>query len=490
MSRYNYLRSRLGDDYIPTDDKAARLLIDSISDEIWNRPDLHKMTFLDVCCKSGLILKVLRDKLIYETNLSELIKKDGINLSCEEYILKYMIYGLSPNEECASVSRKILYGSNINHGNIKVLCIKDYKETFSKYNKDKKKILNLINEIFKMEGDNSYMKFDVIITNPPYQLKNKPLYDKFIDLSMDLEPSYINMIVMNNWYKSETLEDIRKKMAGYGLRYIKDYPVIGDVFSDIGVAVSIIDMEKGYKDNTEFITVKGDTESNSYNIDLKEIPFVIDEFNKELVTKINYNSSFRVNCKTIYGFGISTTFRAYGKVGDDGKRNGEISHSSIKNSWFNTKVLYINGRDLDYEFINSSDLPTGFDMMNKYKVLVGQQLLAGDKVISSVYKADKGEVCNGSMVVMYAGDTEYERDSVYKYIKTKFFRYLTSLLVDGVKCGTAPYRFSLVPNQDFTEKSNIDWSQSIEDIDKQLYNIYNLTDEQIKHINTSIRALV
>ena len=46
-----------------------------------------------------------------------------------------------------------------------------------------------------------------------------------------------------------------------------------------------------------------------------------------------------------------------------------------------------------------------------------------------------------------------------------------------------------VPLQDFTSSSDIDWSQSIADIDKQLYKKYNLTPEEIDFIETHVKEM-
>ena len=49
--------------------------------------------------------------------------------------------------------------------------------------------------------------------------------------------------------------------------------------------------------------------------------------------------------------------------------------------------------------------------------------------------------------------------------------------------------FRFVPLQDFTEGSDIDWSKSIEEIDKQLYAKYNLTEEEISFIESMIKPM-
>lgn len=63
-----------------------------------------------------------------------------------------------------------------------------------------------------------------------------------------------------------------------------------------------------------------------------------------------------------------------------------------------------------------------------------------------------------------------------------------------LKMGTlkAPYprdTCANVPLQDFTEKSDIDWSKSIEETDAQLYKKYNLSDEEIAFVESMIKPM-
>ena len=46
-----------------------------------------------------------------------------------------------------------------------------------------------------------------------------------------------------------------------------------------------------------------------------------------------------------------------------------------------------------------------------------------------------------------------------------------------------------VPLQDFTSSSDIDWSQSIANIDQQLYKKYNLSDDEINFIETNVKEM-
>ena len=49
--------------------------------------------------------------------------------------------------------------------------------------------------------------------------------------------------------------------------------------------------------------------------------------------------------------------------------------------------------------------------------------------------------------------------------------------------------YSFVPLQDFTSSSDIDWSKTIPEIDTQLYKKYELSEEEIKFIESMIRPM-
>lgn len=46
-----------------------------------------------------------------------------------------------------------------------------------------------------------------------------------------------------------------------------------------------------------------------------------------------------------------------------------------------------------------------------------------------------------------------------------------------------------VPLQDFTTNSDIDWSQSVADIDRQLYAKYGLNENEINFIETHVKEM-
>ena len=49
--------------------------------------------------------------------------------------------------------------------------------------------------------------------------------------------------------------------------------------------------------------------------------------------------------------------------------------------------------------------------------------------------------------------------------------------------------WALSPMQDFTENSDIDWTKSVAEIDRQLYKKYGLTEEEIAFIEEKVQAM-
>jgi type II restriction enzyme len=80
-----------------------------------------------------------------------------------------------------------------------------------------------------------------------------------------------------------------------------------------------------------------------------------------------------------------------------------------------------------------------------------------------------------------------EPQNVQKYIKTKFLRTMLSILKITQDCPAPKWKW--VPIQDFTDKSDINWSTSISNIDMQLYKKYNLSDEEIDFIETNVKEM-
>ena len=74
-----------------------------------------------------------------------------------------------------------------------------------------------------------------------------------------------------------------------------------------------------------------------------------------------------------------------------------------------------------------------------------------------------------------------------KYIATKFQRFLLLQALTSIHITKDSFIF--VPLQDFTANSDIDWSKSVADIDRQLYAKYGLSEEEIAFIEKMIKPM-
>ena len=86
-----------------------------------------------------------------------------------------------------------------------------------------------------------------------------------------------------------------------------------------------------------------------------------------------------------------------------------------------------------------------------------------------------------------AFDTESEAKAMLKYIKSKFARAMLGIL--KITQDNTKDKWKYVPLQDFTVNSDIDWTQSVADIDRQLYQKYNLSPEEIAFIETHVKEM-
>jgi len=72
-------------------------------------------------------------------------------------------------------------------------------------------------------------------------------------------------------------------------------------------------------------------------------------------------------------------------------------------------------------------------------------------------------------------------------METTFFRFILSLGHGTMQVNKNV--FSLLPMQDFSEKSDIKWTLSTNEIDRQLYRKYGLTPQEIAFIEEKVKPM-
>lgn len=85
-------------------------------------------------------------------------------------------------------------------------------------------------------------------------------------------------------------------------------------------------------------------------------------------------------------------------------------------------------------------------------------------------------------------ETKEESVNATSYLRTKFCRAM--LGVKKATQHTAKSVWEYVPLQDFTANSDIDWSKSIPEIDRQLYAKYGLSTDEIEFIESHVKEMI
>ena len=355
-------------------------------------------------------------------------------------------------------------------------------------NQIKNKPANFIEKVAKGRSywkaiDDDNMKFNAVVGNPPYQVMDggagasaTPVYNKFVDIAKKMNPNYISMIMPARWYAGgKGLDDFRNEMLNdKRISILHDFFDAKECFptSIIGGGVCYILWDSKFRGNCKITNINGnkrDTEERELN---QFSVFIRYNDAVHIVSKCKSNKAFSLIVNARNPFGLSSKVR--------GKDTGDLRlFTSSGITW------------IDRKSISESN-----NLVNKYKIMMSKATAehAGEpdkngqfKIVSRIELLIPKEVCTDSYLIIGESNNKNIVINEYKYIKTKFARFLLMLAVSSINLSSDKFQF--VPLQDFTEGSDIDWSKSIEEIDKQLYAKYNLTEEEISFIESMIKPM-
>ena len=505
----------------------VREMINMLPAEIFN----ENLRVLDLSCKGGEILDAMRDRLV----LSPYIK-------IENPMLRYMsctnqVYGVALNKRSFDETCKLLVGEGAKSNNI-VIADEEYMNVLRGYKKvleykvdgsadtrriDIEKTLEeYLGERFREINDKGVsvpVKFNAIIGNPPYNDdesrgdvgSGNSIYPFFMKGANELSDRITCLITPAAWmmqYPTGTDHDLIDALRkNKDIVEIHDYKDSKDVFSNVsipsGVCVCLTDKNNKSGLGSYYIHNGDKTEVVKDIVLFNEEAKLIfrDKYAYNIVEKINKihkkEKKFNEVC-----VGAKHHF-------DDGKKiltSTWDDYSDCQTEHFNIKYyLKSNNKkhkdrctqqntnglpNLGYGWVNKHQVPKNIEDSNRPKLLVGQAFTAGSpQVIDIPEYVGTNCVCSQSFIPIFSPhDSESECRIIYKYMCTKFFRYLVNCMKSDQNLGNVTYK--LVPLQDFTNQSDIDWSQSIQNIDQQLYKKYNLTPEEITYIEQTIKPMV
>ena len=153
------------------------------------------------------------------------------------------------------------------------------------------------------------------------------------------------------------------------------------------------------------------------------------------------------------------------------------------------KVLGIQKNKRTWKYIAAKYVDMSHENINTWKVFVPRANGSGalGEVLSTPLIGQPLIGHTQSFISIGSFSTEQEAEACLKYIKSKFARVLLGVLKVTQDNDRGVWKY--VPLQDFTSMLDIDWSQSISDIDKQLYAKYGLDEEEISFIETHVKEM-
>lgn len=362
---------------------------------------------------------------------------------------------------------------------------------------DKERFKNKLTNPNTWNKGGERMKFDAVVGNPPYQLANSgdgngadPIYHIFIDAGQQISDigTFIHpaRFLFN---AGKTPKDWNQKMLNdEHFKVVKYWANSTDVFTTVdikgGVAVTmwnknqLFDKIGTFTVFAELRSIMGKVINDNFSSfaelvyprDLYHLNETLYEENPWAENRPSKGHKYDVGTNV---FDVFPELFAEEKPVDDeeyalivGRTRTERTQRWVKKKYLKT--------------------PDNFDY---YKVFIPKA--NGSGAIGEVLSTPVvGQPVVGHTVTFLSigkFDTETEATAVLKYIKTKFARAMLGTL--KVTQDNPREVWLNVPLQDFTGKSDIDWSKSIPEIDKQLYSKYGLSQDEIDFIETKVSAM-
>lgn len=340
------------------------------------------------------------------------------------------------------------------------------------------------------------MKFDFVIGNPPYQetLQNtsdKPVYNDFMDAAYSVANA-VELITPARFLfdAGKTSKMWNQKMLNdTSLKVVYYEPDSSKVFSNTdikgGVAVTYYDKTKNYGAIGHFTPYE---ELNSVLHKVKDSGGFV-SICEIIVTSFAYHYTEKLHKDYPEAAGMLSKGHAYDIKSNAFERLPQVFYDEIPKD--GNDYIRILGREHNervYKYIRR-DYVNDVKNLDKYKLFFPKANGTGafGEILTLPEICEPGVGATESFVSLGIFDTKIEAQNALKYIKTKFMRAL--LGITKITQDLTPTKWKYVPLQDFTSSSDIDWSQSIANIDKQLYKKYNLSDEEINFIETHVKEM-
>lgn len=335
------------------------------------------------------------------------------------------------------------------------------------------------------------MNFNAIVGNPPYQImdggaqaSSMPIYNKFVEISMKLNPSFISMIMPSRWMTGgRGLDDFRATMLGDNhISKLYDYVNANYCFTNVEIKGGICYFLRDASSNGVCENHYFDINNHEYvferrlDTDLEDNIFIRDSRALSIKSKVqSFNEpSF---------MGIVSSMKPYGLRGDFFADPAKYGLPPVFDERQNKTDLSILGLGSGQKRVKKY-IPEDYPLpsragLNDYKIFIPRNFgegKMGDTPYNIEY-AGPNELCTETFVQIFPFKNKVEMENCYSYMKTRVFRLLLGLAKNDQGAAKSVYKFC--PIQDFSKP----WD------DIALYKKYGLTRDEIIYLEDLIKPM-
>ena len=304
-----------------------------------------------------------------------------------------------------------------------------------------------------------------------------PIYQYFLGIVLKLKARFVSIIIPSRWFASgmKSLEPFREQMTyDKHIKYLRDFIDSKKCFANTSISggVCIVLRDSAHIGDCTFSDYSGNIMQRSLN----EFEVLV-RYNKAVnilhkILKQNFIPLSKITSPAC-PFGLPTNMR-----GRDQKNT------------IDCLTLY---SSTDKTYISRPEVKNGYSLIDKYKVMIGK--MASEHAGEPSKTDGKYRVFTNAMRVLFPGEVvthsyfccgcfgnQLEAENLCAYLKSCFVRFL--VLISLTATNLSQKNFIFVPNQDFSDNSDIDWQQ---DIDSQLYKKYGITKDEVSFIKSIIK---
>ena len=482
LGGYNFYN----EDYTESIEEPRYINHGKVTKDIFNNPQVK---VLEINSKTGLY-PLYMTYSIYRKKLNSPL---ATNKDYWRETVEKNIFVLCKTQMAKKITQRTLVGFKDYKANIHV-----EEDIINKLkNKNEQLVSELSNAITWNMNDKTMegkMNFDAIVGNPPYQEdkdnnnRKAPIYHLFYDTAFKLS-KIVSLITPARFLfnAGQTPQKWNDKMLNdEHIKVVRYYSNSKEAFDSVDIKGGVITLLRNENENFGKIGIF--TTNN----------LVATILNKVLNTNFIPLSSI-IYSKSSCGFteNLYKDFPEYKSRLTKGneyiidanifEKIPEIFYDKCNSNDY-VKVFGRFNNSRIYKFIDSKYIKKSPNL-NAYKVLITGVNGTGKmgECLSDLEIGEPNTAYTQTFMSIGKFSCIEEAKNCEKYIKTKFLRLLLGTL--KVTQNNSKETWANIPLQDFTDKSDIDWSKSIPEIDQQLYKKYNLTDEEINFIESKIKPM-